>query len=54
MNEDSYHSAEKLVPATYLKQGKDAKKTHEKHIQALLYHVRDFYKINKLLCNAIN
>lgn len=39
MNEEGYAAASCLVPPTYINQGKDAKKTHEKQIQALIYHV---------------
>jgi O-phospho-L-seryl-tRNASec:L-selenocysteinyl-tRNA synthase len=38
MNEEAYVAAARLVPSTYISQGKDAKNTHQKHIQALMYH----------------
>lgn len=43
MNEEGYAAASYLVPPTYINQGKDAKKTHEKQIQALIYHVWLFF-----------
>ena len=39
MNETSYEAATALVPKTYVTQGRDARKTHEKHIQILLQQV---------------
>ena len=40
MNESSYLAAGAAIPKTYVTQGKDAKKTHERHIQVLLQQVR--------------
>ena len=40
MNEASYEAAKKLLSApTYVQQGRDARRTHEKHIQMLLQQV---------------
>lgn len=39
MNEKSYEAAAGLVSKTYVDQGRDARKTHEKHIQVLLQQV---------------
>ena len=38
MNEDSFKLAEILVPGVYVSQGLNARRSHEKQIQALLYH----------------
>ena len=40
MNEASYEAAEALVPKTYVSQGRDARKTHEKQIRTLIEQVR--------------
>lgn len=40
MNEASYEAAEALVPKTYVNQGRDARKTHEKQIRTLIEQVR--------------
>ncbi len=39
MNEESYKAALSAIPKTYVEQGRDARKTHEKHIQVLLQQV---------------
>lgn len=39
MNEKSYEAAAALVHKTYVDQGRDARRTHEKHIQILLQQV---------------
>ena len=39
MNESSYLAAGAAIPKTYVTQGKDARRTHEKHIQVLLQQV---------------
>ena len=39
MNEASYEAAAALVPKTYVSQGRDARRNHEKHIQTLLQQV---------------
>ena len=40
MNEASYDAATALVPKTYVTQGRDARRTHEKHIQMLIQQVQ--------------
>jgi hypothetical protein len=40
MNEASYDAATALVPKTYVTQGRDARRTHEKHIQTLIQQVQ--------------
>ena len=40
MNEASYDAATALVPKTYVSQGRDARRTHEKHIQMLIQQVQ--------------
>ena len=47
MNESSYLAAGAAIPQTYVTQGKDARKTHEKHIQVLLQQVRAYYSMNR-------
>ena len=39
MNEGAYEAAAAAISKTYVQQGKDARRTHEKHIQALLQQV---------------
>ena len=39
MNGSAYEAAGKLVAKTYVQQGQDAKRTHEKYIQILLEQV---------------
>ena len=40
MNEASYDAATALVPKTYVSQCRDARRTHEKHIQMLIQQVQ--------------
>lgn len=44
MNESSYEAATALVSKTYVSQGRDAKRSHEKHIQMLIEQVHKIYK----------
>ena len=39
MNESAYEAATNLVSKTYIHQGQDAKKTHEKSVQILIQQV---------------
>ncbi len=39
MNESSYEGACNLIPRTYVSQGRDARRTHEKNIQNLIEKV---------------
>lgn len=39
MNHSSYEAASKIISKTYVQQGEDAKKTHEKCIQILMQQV---------------
>lgn len=39
MNESAYGAASSLVSRTYVTQGRDARKSHEKHIQMLIEQV---------------
>ena len=39
MNEESYLAATSLVSKTYVNQGRDARKNHEKSIQILMQQV---------------
>ncbi len=43
MNEASYDAATALVPKTYVTQGRDARRTHEKHIQMLIQQVQCYH-----------
>jgi len=52
MNESSYLAAGAAIPQTYVTQGKDARKTHEKHIQVLLQQVRAYYSMIRYDINA--
>ena len=40
MNEASYEAAAVLIPKTYVNQGRDARRSHEKHIQTLIQQVK--------------
>lgn len=39
MNEASFEAASRLVSKTYVNQGRDAKRTHEKAVQILIQQV---------------
>ena len=49
MNDKSLKAAKALVPSQYIKQGEDARRTHEKQVQILLEQVASYMNYYILL-----
>ena len=49
MNDKSLKAAKALVPSQYIKQGEDARRTHEKQVQVLLEQVASYMNYYNIL-----